>query len=377
MKCLNATTVAVTVLSLTLLAGCSREVTVKIGLTAPMSGDLKQYGLDMKNGAEVAIAELHEEAFRINNKRAKFELVVEDDKANPEQGKIAAQKLLDAGVVAVFGHFNSGVSIPASSIYAKAGVPQLSVSTNPKYTRQGLKTTFRITADDTQQGFALGRLMSEKLRVKVPLMFDDKTPFGVGLVDEVAKVFMEKGMAVPRESLDPKTADYGPIVEKIKAANADVVFFGGDETVGLPLLKALRAGGSTAVFIVGDAMCDISFVKKAQGLADQSFYCSLAGVPPSWLAEGISFTNAYKAKFNAAPGSYASLAYTGIHVFAQAMQEARSTEPEVYRPVMAKGSYDGKIQGIVEFDAKGDVKDGTVVIFESVGGILTERKNLM
>jgi branched-chain amino acid transport system substrate-binding protein len=375
MKFLNAA--ALTVVSLTLLAGCSREVTVKIGLAAPMTGDLKQYGQDMKKGAEVAMAELHEEAFRINNKRAKFELIVEDDKANAETGKAAAQRLVDAGVVAVFGHFNSGVSIAASGIYAKAGIPQLSVSTNPKYTRQGLKTTFRITADDIQQGLALGRLMSDKLRVKTALMYDDKTPFGVGLVDEVVKVFKEKGGEVPRESLDPKTPDYGPIAEKIKAANADAVFFGGDETVGLPLLKALRASGSTAFFIAGDAMCDASFVKKAAGLADQNYYCTLAGVPPSWLAEGINFTKAYKAKFNTPPGSYASLAYTGIHVFAQAMQEARSADPAEYLKVMAKGSYDGKIQGIVEFDAKGDVKDGTVVIFESVKGVLTERKSLM
>jgi branched-chain amino acid transport system substrate-binding protein len=330
----------------------------------------------MVRGAQIAIDELHKESFRINDKRAKFELVVEDDKASKEVGPVAAQRLVDAGVVGVFGHFNSGVSIAAAPIYAKAGIPQLSVSTNPKYTRLGLKTTFRITADDIQQGAALGRLMGDKLRVQSVFLIDDTTLFGIGLREEVEKAFKAKSLKPPSESIDPSTKDYGPVIEKIKAASADAVFFGGDEGVGLPFLKALRESGSTAIFVVGDAMCDESFLVKAKGLVEQGFFCTLAGVPPSWLAEGINFTQAYKETHKVVPGSYASLAYTGIQVFAQAMQEARSVEPATYMPVMAKGSYDGKIQGLVEFDGKGDVKDGTVVIFEAVKGKLLERKNL-
>lgn len=363
-------------LVLALMSGCSQQVTVKIGLVAPMSGDLAQYGKDMVRGAQVAIDELHKDSFRINDKRAKFELVVEDDKASKEVGPVAAQRLVDAGVVGVFGHFNSGVSIAAAPIYSKAGIPQISVSTNPKYTRLGLKTTFRITADDIQQGAALGRLMRDKLRLQSVFMIDDQTLFGVGLREEVVKAFKEKKLDPPIESIDPRTTDYGPVIAKIKEANADAVFFGGDEGVGLPFLKALRASGSTAILVVGDAMCDESFLKKAKGLIEQGFFCTLAGVPPSWLAEGISFTQAYRETHKAVPGSYASLAYTGIQVFAQAMQEARSVEPATYMPVMGKGSYDGKIQGLVEFDGKGDVKDGTVVIFEAVKGKLLERKNL-
>ncbi|MEN9868989.1 MAG: hypothetical protein RL748_4579 [Pseudomonadota bacterium] len=369
-------TLAIGAAAVLLVTGCSREVTVKIGLVAPMTGPLGQYGKSMTEGAQIALDELHAEGFRINNKRAKFELVVEDDKANAETGKAAAQKLVDAGVSGVFGHFNSGVSIAAAPIYHKNGIPQLSVSTNPDYTRMKLNTAFRLTADDIQQGSVLGKLISEKLRIKTVFMTDDKTKFGVGLAAEVMKVVKARGMEPPSESIDPKTTDFGPIAQKIKEANVDAVFFGGDEGVGLPLLKAIRAAGSNAFFVAGDAMCDDSFIKKAESLANQGFYCTLAGVPPSWLAEGIGFTQAYRARFKSAPGSYASLAYTGMHVFAQAMQEARSVEPAVYLPVMAKGQFDGKIQGIVEFDEKRDVKDGTVVIFESVKGVLTERKNL-
>ena len=368
--------IACVVGALGLLGACSRQVTVKVGVVAPMSGALAQYGKDIAQGAEVAVDELNAEYFNIGKKRAHFELVIEDDKASPDEGKAAAQRLINAGVVAVFGHFNSGVTIAAAPLYANAGIPQLSVSTNPKYTRMGLKTAFRITADDIEQGATLGRLISEKLHAKSIYMVDDRTLFGIGLVEEVDKVFKQKKIDAPRESIDPKAADYAAVALKIKEKNADVVFFGGDEGVGLPLLKALRQAGSSAKFVAGDAMCDPSTIKGAAGAADSNFYCTIAGVPPSWLSAGIGFTQTYKAKFGA-PGAYSTLAYDGIHVLAQAMQEANSIEPAVYLPQMSKGSFDGKIQGSVEFDEKGDIKDGTVVIYQVIGGQLLEQRNLL
>lgn len=362
--------------ALVLLSACSREVTVKIGVVAPMSGALAQYGKDIANGAQVAVDELNSDHFTIKGKRARFELVVEDDKASPDEGKLAAQRLIDAEVVAVFGHFNSGVTIAAAPLYAQAGIPQLSVSTNPKYTRMGLKTTFRITADDIQQGATLGRLISEKLRSKALYIVDDKTLFGVGIAAEVERAVKHRKLEPTLESVDGKTADYASLAQKIAATSPDVVFFGGDEAVGLPLLKALRGSGSTARFVVADAMCDPSTVKGAQGAANANYYCTIAGVPPSWLSAGIGFMELYKQKYGA-PGAYSALSYDGIHVLAQAMQEAGSEESSAFLPVLAKGSFSGKIQGAIEFDAKGDIKDGTVVIYQSIGGQLVEQRNLL
>jgi len=367
-------------LALALLAGCGRQTEVKIGLAAPMSGPLAQYGKDIVQGAQVAVDELNNEHFVIDGRRARFELVVEDDKADPKAGVEAAQRLVDAGVSAVFGHFNSGVSIPAAPVYAKAGIPQLSVSTNPEYTRLGLKTTFRLTADDTQQGATLGRLVTDKLRAKTLFMVDDKTKFGTGLVAEVQKVIGGKSVKAEHASIDPKQskeADYQALAQKIADSGADVVLFAGDEAAGLPLLKAMRRSLSTAKFVVPDAMCDQSTVRNAGGFADNNYYCTIAGVPPSWLSTGIAFTELYKAKFSGSPGAYATLAYDGIHVLAQAMQEAGSPKPDAYLPVMKKTTFDGKVQGTVEFDSKGDIKDGTVVIYQSIGGQLTEQRSML
>ena len=361
--------------ALLLLGACSRQVTVKIGVVAPMTGPLAQYGKDIANGAQVAVDELNSDHFSINRKRARFELVVEDDKASPEEGKAAARRLIDAGVVAVFGHFNSGVSIAAAPLYAEAGIPQLSVSTNPKYTRMGLKTTFRITADDIQQGATLARLISEKLRARSMYVVDDRTTFGIGIADEVEHNVKIKQRPL-RESIDGKSANYAELAQKIVAANADTVFFGGDEAVGLPLLKALRKAGSMVRFVVADAMCDASTLKGADGSANSNYYCTIAGVPPSWLSSGIGFMDMYKAKFGT-PGAYSTLSYDGIHILAQAMQEAGAITPETYLPVLAKGSFSGKIQGAIEFDSKGDIKDGTVVIYQSIGGQLIEQRNLL
>ncbi len=368
--------IACALAALTLLGACSRQVTVKIGVVAPMSGPLAQYGKDIANGAQIAVDELNSDHFSIRGKRARFELVIEDDKASPDAGKTAAQRLIDADVAAVFGHFNSGVSIAAAPLYAAAGVPQLSVSTNPKYTRMGLKTAFRITADDIQQGATLARLISEKLRARAPYIVDDRTLFGVGIADEVNRSLQAKNLKPPRDSIDAKSAHYAELAQKIKDTHADTVFFGGDEAAGLPLLKALRAAGSSAKFVVADAMCDASTIKGAAGSADANYYCTVAGVPPSWLSSGIDFMEMYKARFGA-PGAYSALSYDGIHILAQAMQQAGSIKPGEYLPVLAKGSFSGKIQGAIEFDGKGDIKDGTVVIYQSIGGQLVEQRNLL
>jgi branched-chain amino acid transport system substrate-binding protein len=368
--------IAYALIALLLLGACSREVTVKIGVVAPMSGPLAQYGKDIANGAQVAVDELNSDHFSINRKRARFELVIEDDKASPDEGKAAAKRLIDAGVSAVFGHFNSGVSIAAAPLYAEAGIPQLSVSTNPKYTRMGLKTAFRITADDIQQGATLARLIGEKLRTKSLYLVDDRTTFGVGIADEVERGVKGKKLQATRESIDGKATDYDALAKKIMDANADVVFYGGDEAAGLPLLKALRKTGSTAKFVVADAMCDGSTIKGAGGSANGNYFCTIAGVPPSWLSSGIGFMDMYKSKFGT-PGAYSTLSYDGVHILAQAMQEAGSVDPATYLPVLAKGSFSGKIQGAIEFDSKGDVKDGTVVIYQSIGGQLIEQRNLL
>jgi branched-chain amino acid transport system substrate-binding protein len=238
----------------------------------------------------------------------------------------------------------------------------------------GWNTAFRIGADDIQQGATLGRLIGEKLHAKSLFVVDDHTTFGRGLAAEVLKVVRGKSIQVTHEAMSERAADYRALALKIKDADADVVFFGGEEEIGLAVLKALRATGSMAQFVAGDTMCDSDTMKAAEGAADNNYYCTVAGVPPSWLSAGIGFLQMYKARFGE-PGPIAPVAYGGIHVLAQAMQRARSVDPKVYLEKLSRGSFDGKIQGAVEFDRKGDVKDGTVIVYKSLNGNLSEQRN--
>ena len=134
----------------------TQEQIVKIGHVAPTSGAIAHIGKDAENGARLAIEELNAKGLTIGEKKVRFELLAEDDAADPKQGAIVAQKLVDAKVSGVVGHVNSGTTIPASKIYADAGIPQISpAATNPKYTQQGFKTAFRVVANDGQLGTAL------------------------------------------------------------------------------------------------------------------------------------------------------------------------------------------------------------------------------
>ena len=151
----------------------AQDAVVKIGHVGPISGAIGHLGKDNENGARLAVEELNAKGVTIGGKKVKFELVAEDDAADPKQGTAVAQKLVDQKVSGVVGHLNSGTSIPASKIYSDAGIPQITPSsTNPKLTRQGFKTTFRVVADDVHLGGTLGRYAVADLKGKAIAVLD-------------------------------------------------------------------------------------------------------------------------------------------------------------------------------------------------------------
>ena len=171
----------------TLGAGAfAQDAVVKIGHVGPTSGGIAHLGKDNENGARMAIDELNAKGVIIGGKKVKFELVAEDDAGDPKQGTAVAQKLVDSKVNGVVGHLNSGTSIPASKVYSDAGIPQISPSaTNPKFTRNGYKTTFRVVADDVHLGGTLGRYAVKELHGKSIAVIDDRTAYGQGVAEEL------------------------------------------------------------------------------------------------------------------------------------------------------------------------------------------------
>ncbi|MBI2290488.1 MAG: branched-chain amino acid ABC transporter substrate-binding protein, partial [Betaproteobacteria bacterium] len=191
---------------------------VKIGLGAPITGPQAHIGIDIRNGTQLAVDDINAAGLTIDGKKITLELVAEDDEANPTKATTVAQKLVDSKVVAVVGHFNSGASIPASKIYSDAGIPQISPSsTNPKYTQQGFKTTFRVVANDDQQGPVGAKFALEKLKPKTIAVIDDSTAYGQGIADTFEATAKAGGAKiVAREHTTDRDTDFKAILTKIK-----------------------------------------------------------------------------------------------------------------------------------------------------------------
>jgi len=361
------------VAALTVLAGASfAQEVVKIGHVAPTSGAIAHLGKDNENGARMAIDELNAKGVKIGGKAVKLELLAEDDAADPKQGTAAAQKLVDSKVSGVIGHLNSGTSIPASKIYSDAGIPQISPSaTNPKFTRNGYKTTFRVVADDVHLGGTLGRYAVNNVKGKSIAVIDDRTAYGQGVAEEFEKaVKAAGGKLVGHEFTTDKASDFMSILTTIKAKKPDVVFFGGMDAVAGPMIRQMKSLGINAKFMGGDGICSAELAKLAgDAMADGQVICAEAGGVEGQQKKGMEdFTARYKTRFNADVQVYAPYVYDAVNVMVDAMVRAKSSEPAKYLPELAKTSGYKGVTGTITFDNKGDIKNGALTLYTYKAG---------
>ncbi|GAA0829484.1 MAG: branched-chain amino acid ABC transporter substrate-binding protein [Cupriavidus sp.] len=345
-------------------ASAGGETVVKIGHAAPLTGGIAHLGKDNENGARLAVEEVNKTGLEIGGKKIKLELVGEDDAADPKTGTAVAQKLVDAHVVAVVGHLNSGVSIPASKIYSDAGIVQISPSsTNPDYTKQGFKTTYRVVATDAQQGPALANYAAKSLNAKSVAIVDDATAYGKGLADEFEKTAKAAGVnVVAREATNDKATDFKAILTKIKGKKPDVIMYGGMDATGGPFAKQAKELGIQSKIVGGDGVCTDKVAELA-GDAVSNIICSEAGLALSKMEQGADFDKRYQARFNAPVQIYAPFTYDAVMVIVDAMKRANSVEPAAILAEMPKTNYKGLI-GNIAFDEKGDMKEGTITLYE-------------
>ncbi|CAG0963434.1 Leucine-, isoleucine-, valine-, threonine-, and alanine-binding protein [Burkholderiales bacterium] len=339
-------------------------VTIRIGHAGPLTGGIAHLGKDNENGARLAVEEATARKMKIGGKTVAFELMGEDDQADPKMGPTIAQKFVDAKVAGVVGHLNSGVTIPASAVYNQAGIPMISGSaTNPKLTEQGFKNVFRLVARDDQQGPAVAQYL-EAQKIKRIAIVDDATAYGEGLANEVEKTLKAGGVqVVTREKTNDKATDFKAILTKIKGRNPDAIFYGGMDATGGPMLKQARDLGIKAVFSFGDGACTDEMSKLA-GAAAEGLICSQAGLPAS--AASKEFNDAFKAKFGDVK-QYAPFTYDAANLIIAAIQKADSADPAKYLPELQAMSMKGAT-GTISFDEKGDRKNAEVTIFTLKGG---------
>jgi branched-chain amino acid transport system substrate-binding protein len=341
---------------------------IKIGHVAPLTGGIAHLGKDNENGAKLAAKEINAAGgVKVGDQEFEIVIVGEDDKADPKEGTLAAQKIVDSGAVAVVGHLNSGTTIPASKIYTDANMAQISPSaTNPKYTEQGFKTTFRVVANDNQQGGVLANYAHDALKAKTIAIVDDRTAYGQGLADVVEKVAKEKGIkVVAREFATDKTTDFNAILTKIRGSKPDVIMYGGMDATAGPMAKQMKQLGIKSVLLAGDGVCSPEFVKLA-GDAAGIMHCSMAGEAVEKLAKGEEFKAKYKAEFNQDVQIYSPYSYDAVYVVVDAIKRAGKVDRAAITAAMPATNYPG-LTGTIAFDEKGDIKNGAISMFKVSG----------
>ncbi|MEX3943085.1 branched-chain amino acid ABC transporter substrate-binding protein [Paraburkholderia sp. BR10937] len=354
------------VVSLGMGVAYAQEVTVKLGFAGPLTGENANLGKDVERGARMAVDDLNANPPVIGGKKVRIELDVEDDAGDPRQATQVAQRLVDAGVKGVVGHFNSGATIPASKIYYDAHIPEISQSsTNPKYTLQGFDTAFRLVANDGQLGSVLGRYAVQKWNARSVAVIDDRTAYGEGIAEEFVKSATAAGAkVVSRQYTNDKATDFHGILTEVKGTNPDVVFYGGMDAQGGPMIKQMQQLGMTAKFMGGDGICTGELPSLAgASLSGRQVICAEAGgITPEYVAGMDNFRKRFKEKYGQDVVIYAPYAYDAIMILVDAMKRAGSSDPAKYLAYLKKTDYKGVI-GETRFDSKGDLQNATLTLY--------------
>ena len=362
---LNAVLAAVVALSAGAVSAQDMQV-VKIGHVAPVSGAQAHYGKDNENGARMAIEDLNAQNIVIGGKKIKFELVAEDDAADPKQGTAAAQKLCDAKVNGVVGHLNSGTTIPASSVYNQCGIPHITPSaTNPKLTQQGFKTTYRLLANDNALGAGLALHAANNLKLKKVAIIDDRTAYGQGVAEVFKKTAMAKGIEIVSEQYTTdKATDFMAILTAIKAKNPDGVFYGGMDPQAGPMLRQMdQLGLSNVKFFGGDGICTAKLAELSGGAKTLgNVVCAEGGSSLEKMPGGTAWKAKYDAKYPGQFQVYSPYVYDATMVLVDAMKRANSTDPKVYMPKLFETNYTG-VTAKVGFESDGELKNPTMTLY--------------
>ncbi len=341
---------------------------VKVGYAGPLTGAQAHYGKDMQNGITLAVEDFNATKPVIGGKPVRIVLDSADDQADPRTGTTVAQRLVDDGIKGMLGHFNSGTTIPASRIYANAGIPEIAMATAPEYTTQGFKTAFRMMTSDTQQGSVAREFAVKNLKVKKIAIVDDRTAYGQGLADQFEKAAKAAGgTIVDHEFTNDKAVDFKVILTKIKSTNPDLVYYGGPDSQAGPMVKQMNTLGFRAPLMAGEMVKTDTFLKIA-GDAANGTVASLAGLPMDQMPGGADYEAKYKKRFNEDVQTYSPYAYDGAMAMFTAMKAPNSTDPAKYLPFLAKIDMQGVTTKHLAYDSKGDLKNGGITLYKVESG---------
>ena len=333
-----------------------------VAIAGPMTGQYASAGDQIRKGAEMAIADINAKGGVLGQK---IKLEVGDDACDPKQAVSVANTMVNKKIVFMHGHWCSSSTIPASDVYNEAQIPMATVSTNPQVTERGLKNIFRIMGRDDQQGLVAGGYLADHFKDKKIAVVDDKSAYGKGLADEIAKAIETKKVKVTlRESITAGEKDYSGLVSKLKSAGVEVMAFGGYHTEVALILRQAQQAGLKLTVMGGDTMTNSELVTAAGPAADQVMF-TFAPDP----RKNPAATDVVK-KFRAAkiePEGYVMYAYAAMQLFAQAAEQGKSTKYADLEKSLRSGTFD-TVLGKLNFDAKGDNKLPGFMVYQWKGG---------
>jgi branched-chain amino acid transport system substrate-binding protein len=324
---------------------------IKLGVAGPITGPNAAFGAQLKNGVEQAVEDINAAGGILGQK---IVVSVGDDVSDPKQGVSVANKFVGDGIKLVVGHFNSGVTMPASEVYAENGIAFITPSaTNPKITERGLWNAFRTCGRDDQQGAVAAAYIAKNLKDKKVAVVHDKTTYGQGLADETKKAMNAAGVKeVLYEGVNAGEKDFSALVSKLKAAGADYLYWGGLHTEGGLIIRQMRDQGLKTVVMSGDGITTDEFAT----IGGPGVEGTLMTFPPDpqKRPEAAAILKKFEArKFK--PEAYTLYSYAAVEIFKQAAEGAKSVDPKKVAEFMKTGKVFKTVIGDISYDKKGDI----------------------
>jgi branched-chain amino acid transport system substrate-binding protein len=330
-----------------------------IAVAGPMTGGESAFGRQMKNGADMAVAEINAAGGVLGKKLA---LDVEDDACDPKQARSVAEKIGGAKIPFVAGHYCSSSSIPASEAYADNNVLQITpASTNPLFTERNLWNVARVCGRDDQQGAVAAAFIAKNFKGKKIAILDDKTTYGKGLADETKKSLNKLGVKEKlSESYNKGDKDFNAIVSRLKLENIDLVYVGGYHQEAGLILRQMRDQGLKTILMSGDALADKEYASITGPAGEGTLFTF--GPDPRNKPTAKAIVDKFKAQ-NIDPEGYTLYTYAAIQVWSQAAAKAGTIDPKKVMATIKANAWNTVI-GKLEYDAKGDIKQLDYVVYK-------------
>jgi branched-chain amino acid transport system substrate-binding protein len=332
---------------------------VTVAVASSMTGPESAFGRQMKNGAEMAVADINAAGGVLSKKLV---LNVEDDACDPKQARSVAEKIASAGIPFVAGHYCSSSSIPASEAYAEGNVLEITPgSTNPLFTERKLWNVARVCGRDDQQGAVAAAYIAKNYKGKNIAILNDKTTYGKGIADETKKALNAAGVTEKLyESYNKGDKDFNAIVSRLKRDSIDLVYVGGYHPEAGLILRQMRDQGLKTILMAGDSLADKEYA-SITGPAGQGTLFTF-GPDPRKKPSAAAIVEKFKAK-NVDPEGYTLYTYAAMQVWSQAVKKAGTTDAKKVMDTIKAGAWDTVI-GKLEYDAKGDIKQLDYVVYK-------------